>query len=61
MTTETGSVTDVPTAALNAAKSTTENLTSMLDDFLSAYSTSASANDHPQSKHQFTGRAPRSI
>ncbi|MCY1423696.1 hypothetical protein D9M71_394180 [compost metagenome] len=47
-----------PNAAASLASSATWKATSMEVDFLSAYSTSASASAEPQSKHQFTGLRP---
>ncbi|MNZ96217.1 hypothetical protein D3C78_1154010 [compost metagenome] len=47
-----------PKAAASLASSTIGKATSMVWDFLSAYSTSASARAEPQSKHQFTGFRP---
>ncbi|MCY1233823.1 hypothetical protein D9M72_463800 [compost metagenome] len=47
-----------PKAAASLSASSTGKATSMASDFLSAYSTSASARAEPQSKHQFTGFRP---
>ena len=55
------SVTVTPRRAERSAKSTTVKPTSIASDFLSSYSTSASAKDEPQSKHQLTGLRPGSI
>ena len=45
-------------AAASLASSAQVKATSMASDFLSAYSTSASARAEPQSKHQLTGLSP---
>ena len=55
------SFTCTPKRADKSAKSTTAKPTSIASDFLSSYSTSASANAEPQSKHQLTGLRPGSI
>ncbi|MNI83778.1 hypothetical protein D3C73_1406200 [compost metagenome] len=47
-----------PNAAASLSASATGKATSMVCDFLSAYSTSASASAEPQSKHQLTGLRP---
>lgn len=47
-----------PKAAASLSASATGKPTSMVGDFLSAYSTSASASAEPQSKHQLTGFRP---
>ncbi|MNV79855.1 hypothetical protein D3C71_1734240 [compost metagenome] len=47
-----------PKAAASLASSAIGNATSMVEDFLFSYSTSASARAEPQSKHQFTGFRP---
>ncbi|MNZ80734.1 hypothetical protein D3C78_993780 [compost metagenome] len=59
ITIEAGFASDArPKAAASLASSTTGKATSMVCDFLSAYSTSASARAEPQSKHQLTGLRP---
>src|SRR5690606_1568187 len=55
------SATSTPKRVDKSAKSTTVKPTSIASDFLTSYSTSASANDEPQSKHQLTGFRPGSI
>ena len=45
-------------ASFCPSAASTGKATSMVGDFLSAYSTSASASAEPQSKHQFTGFRP---
>ncbi|MCY1537918.1 hypothetical protein D9M68_734320 [compost metagenome] len=47
-----------PKAAASLSSSSTGKATSMASDFLSWYSTSASARAEPQSKHQLTGFRP---
>src|SRR6218665_2218499 len=47
-----------PNAAASFASSAIGKATSMVEDFLFSYSTSASARAEPQSKHQFTGLRP---
>ena len=48
-----------PNAAASLPGSADRKPTSTVCDFLSAYSISNSANDEPQSKHQYTGFKPR--
>src|SRR3546814_9364836 len=47
-----------PKAVASLSSSAIGNATSMVEDFLFSYSTSASARAEPQSKHQFTGLRP---
>ena len=48
----------MPTRRAKSAGSTTRNSTSTAGEVLSSYSTSASASDERQSRHQYTGFAP---
>jgi hypothetical protein len=59
ITNEISAVAVAPKRFAASAPSAAANFTSIAGDFLSSYSTSASASDEPQSRHQCTGLAPR--